>query len=175
MSELSIENQNGEDLNQIRDPEYHNRKDVVIKNIFRTFRKFFALKFRHFYDFTKKKMSRIHPSESEIIDCVKEYVSRTFGSEDNVTTIALIVALLDPKGKYTHQRGIFALMKEHVCRFLFKFNKKHLYELFQIPQFITLMRYFLNQVDVDTLIPRYRRDLDTFGTYTRQIETIRKI
>ena len=173
--EISFENENAEDFSQIRDTEYHNRKDVVIKNIFRTFRKFYALKFRHFYDFTKKKMSRIHPSELEIIEYVKDYVSRTFGEDKNVTVISLIVALLDPKGKYTQQRGIFSLMKEHVCKILFKFNKRHLFEIFQLPQFITLMKYFLNEVDVDTLIPRFRRDLDTFRIYARQIDTIRRL
>lgn len=132
-ADVSYENPSGEEFKQIRDPGYHNRKDVVIKNIFRTFRKFYALKFSHFYDFTKKKMSRIHPSEAEILQCVRDFALRTFGSDEDISVIALIVALLDPKAKYTQQRGIFTLMKDHVCKFLFKFNKSHLYDLFQLP------------------------------------------
>ena len=119
-------------------------------------------------------MSRVHPSESEIIVKVKKYALKLFGNEE-MPLIALIVALLDPKGKYTQQRGIYIEMKQKVANIFLKFNKRHLYELIQIPQFIILMSYFLSNYDVKLMIPRYRDNKEAFETYSNYIQIFKSI
>ena len=170
-----IENLKEDESDESNSPEYHIRKDVVIKNIFRTFKKFYWLQFYKFYDFTKKKMSRVHPSELEITQKVKKYTAKTFGDQDDVSLVALIIALLDPKGKYTQQEGIYETMRQLVMNFFFKFNKRHLYDLFQIPQFITLMKYFLDHQDVNSMIPRFRNNPKTLKTYSNNIQALKAI
>ena len=175
LDDASIENQKEESSNEINNPGYHIRKDVVIKNIFRSFRRFYWLQFSKFYDFSKKKMSRNHPSEIEIVNKVKRYVKKTFKEEDDEFLVALIVALLDPKGRYTEQKGVYEIMKQYVMNFFFKFNKKHLYDLFQISQFITLMKYFLNHHDVNSMIPRYHNNIETLNAYSNNIQILNTI
>ena len=133
------------------------------------------MQFKSFYDFTKKKVSRYRPSEHEIIEWVRKYVSDTFGTTNNVSSVALIVAILDPTGKYTKQKGIYESKRQHVSGLLFKFNKRVLHELFQIPEFIVILLQFLDNIDIKRIIPRFRDDEKTFEIYSKQVEKIREV
>ena len=164
-----------EEFKEAKDPEYHIRKDVVIKNIFRAFRRFYSIQFKSFYDFTKKKISKYCPSELEIIEWARKYVLNAFGTKDNTTSIALILAILDPTGKYTKQNGIYESMRQYISRLIFKFNKRILHELFQIPEFITILLHFLNKIEIKKVIYRFRDEEKTFEIYSKQMEKIREV
>ena len=110
------------------------RNDVILKTIFRSFRKNCALSFKSFFNFTtKKNHNRL------IVSKVREYLIKRFGYEDKAL-MTVFISIIDMKQKYVRvgnsQHNLATSIKD--LMYCFKIDK--MTELIKWAEFAKILK-----------------------------------
>lgn len=119
----------GEVYNDSRRKNYHLRKDVIYKTIFRAVRKHQITRFRDFFDYTKIRWTRISYGSSLLIKKIDEYVENEFCDSDTEVKKYDIIkyflrSFLDPKNKHISMHYKDEHIHKLVYDLIYKFSKK---------------------------------------------------
>lgn len=146
------------------------RNDVVLKTIFRSFRKFYIKDFRKSFDFIKRSKDGL-PTEF-VNSKVREYLARRFASA-NALMVSVFVSIIDTKNRFIPADGENPEVVSKVSELMYRFNNYRMLKMLQHPEFAQLVASFLAQPDIVRRILRRREDSKVVKAYTKQVQSLR--
>ena len=157
---------------QVTGYNYHLRKDVVVKTIFRKARKHHVVRFKCFYDYTKLKWSNKIDAEQILMNKIDEYLRLYYPSHLCSDMRVLFLSFLDPKCRYVGKTYDTQRIRTLVYMLIYKFNRSVIEELFSIPQFMLLITEF---VETPNVMTNFKPSEKTQSAYRKQINVLKSV
>mmetsp|Transcript_26389 Transcript_26389/g.30518 ORF Transcript_26389/g.30518 Transcript_26389/m.30518 type:complete len:224 (-) Transcript_26389:41-712(-) len=145
------------------------RNDVVLKTIFRSFRKFYIKDFRKSFDFIKRSKDGL-PTEF-VNSKVREYLARRFASA-NALMVSVFVSIIDTKNRFIPADGENPEVVSKVSELMYRFNNYRMLKMLQHPEFAQLVASFLAQSDIVSLIVKKHEDPEVVKAYKKQVHNL---
>ena len=112
------------------------RSDVVLKTIFRSFRKYFIKDFKRYYNFIYAKNK-----PQLFVSKVREYLIKRFGYE-NEEMRTIFICIIDTKQKYFQIRDDQEQILTMINSLMYNFNNDKMMELVDWAEFAKMLKAF---------------------------------
>ena len=142
------------------------RSDVILKTIFRSFRKYCIKDFKTHYDFVKLK-----ENSNRLMRKVKEYLIQRYGFE-NSPMWAIFIWIIDTRHKYFQIDDEQEEIGAKISELMYRFTNDRMFELINWAEFSLQFQEFLSQPDILNRVLKNRNDLPLKREYRAHITNL---